>query len=216
MTTNKKPPTAPDLSAAAVNIGAELLGQIRDELNTLKDSKTPAQSVWGAMTEVQQDEVLDRCRRRIEHILEVGYIEILSNGVPAVQCKLSKVVFGGTRGVVTAGLEISSSSKYRHELADAAEQQILLIIPEDLAAYTASMAEILPDADQAELPLSAGEDDPRTTEELVSAASVLSVQINERDAAEDCETWNRDHLVDYIQYAEKVLDEATKSPASGV
>lgn len=204
---------APDVEQAARDVGARLLSGFKDELNIIKNPGNPKQSVWGCLSEIQQDELLDRFGRRIEDALVRGYQAILANGFPAVHANLAKVSFGGK--AIQGQLEIPLGSSHRHALADFANQDVLVVLTEDLDEYLASMKNVKPDKDQKDLPL-AGEgsepeatgdeaaldDDPRTLMELRIAAVEAGLDLAEDITDDTVAGWSREHCLDYIAWAQ--------------
>jgi len=190
-------------SSAADQIGGSLLSAMKDELNALPNPGNPQQTVWGSMGEVDQDMVLDRLKRRIRHCLEAGLIEIFADGVPSVRADVDGMNFKG-KGIVCS-LKIPLSSTHRHELADAAGGQVLVVVTPDIDAYLKSADMIKPDSDQNELDLTPSEEDQRTTTELKDVARQLCEQIDEGDLVDEVDGWNREHLVSYVAYAENKL-----------
>lgn len=211
MTTDKTA-AKPGPSSAADKIGGLLLSQIRDELNMLPDSANKKQTVWGVMAEVQQAELLDRLKRRIRHALDAGLNEIFAEGLPSVRATVHGMNFK-ENGLVCS-LKVPQHAKYRHELADATSQDVLVLITPDIDKYMESTKMVKPDSDQPELALDPAEEDPRSSAELVSAASALSIQLGEEDATADAPEWSRQHLLDYINWAEGKLGEAQEQAAA--
>ena len=210
MVTKKQP-----MTAAEALVG-NLLSQIKDELNTIQDPNNPNQSVWGTQSEIQQAEILDRCKRRIRAALDAGFTELFADGVASVRANVAGINFK-KKGIICT-LEVPESSKYRHELADAASTQVLVIITPDIDAYMKSADMVKPDSDQQDLPLNHDEEpavdelsDARTTKALKKRALEVAKAIGEHgeekglDAAE-FGTWDRDRLIDYIQYAEQKIE----------
>lgn len=195
-----------DISKFAEDIGARMVRQFRDELNMIKNPANAKQSLWGILSEIQQGEILDRYKQRVTHELTHGYTDILAAGFPAVHATLAKVAFGSK--AIQGSLDIPFGSSHRHELADFSGKQVLVVMADDLEAYLASMDKVKPDSDQNELPLGDhGESetlksDPRTMAELQEAAGTLAEEIGEPDVPGLVGKWTREHLLDYIGYAE--------------
>ncbi len=203
-----KQPTDPVLPGLAV--GEKLLAGFKEELTTLKNPGNSKQNIWETLSELQQDEILDRFGRRIAHHFRLAFDAILAGGVPAVQSHLASVTFG-TKGI-KASLEIAGGSGHRHELADFSGKQVLVILTDELDEYLESMSAIKPDKDQAELPLDQGdadEEDPRTMEELVAAANSAAATLEEDLGDKPPEDWDRRHLIDYVTWAEKEIEKPT-------
>lgn len=198
-----KQPTDPILPGLAV--GERLLAGFKEELTTLKNPGNSKQNIWETLSEVQQDEILDRFGRRISHHFRLAFEVILAGGVPAVQSTLSPVTFG-SKGI-KGSLEIPAGSGHRHELADFSGKQVLVILTDELDEYLESMSAVKPDKDQAELPLADNdaEKDSRTVDELRGSACTLARDIGELSVAEDMgdnpHQWTRERLVDYIEFA---------------
>lgn len=213
MATRKKKSTDP--IAPALRVGELLLAGFREELTSIKHPTIPKQNIWGTMPEVMQREALDRFGRKIRHHFTQAFHAILTNDIPAITCTLAAVTFGskGIKGT----LEINRSSAHRHELSDFSGRQVIVILPEDLDAYLESMSSVKAAKDQTELalvPAGAEEKDPldegkfttMTKETLQALASDLAEKIDEPDAVEAVEDWDRKHLIDYIEFAEAKVD----------
>jgi len=219
--TAQKPPKGP--STAADAIVGHLLSQMKDELATIQCPSNPNQSVWGTQSEIQQREILDRLKRRIRGALDAGFTELFAEGVPAVRATVAGTNFK-KKGIICS-LEISDSAAHRHALADAAQAQVLVIVTPDIDAYMQSAEYVKSDTDQKELALdnSSNESpipelneftDPRTKKELVKEASKLAMELGEPDVADSAADRTREQLIDYINWAEKKLDEETQATGS--
>lgn len=201
-----KQPTDPILPALAV--GEKLLAGFREELTNIKNPGNPKQNIWGILSEVQQDEILDRTSRRISHHFRLAFEAILAADVPAVHATLAAVTFGakGIRG----SLEIPAGSAHRHALADFSGKQVLVILTDELDEYLESMSSVKPDKDQAELALAEqAEEDPRTVENLLEDAKTFAEELGETDI--DWSEKGRDGLLDYVKWAEGEIEKRLSS-----
>lgn len=213
MATKKKKPAKPgkatDPMTPAMAACEQLLLGFKEELTTLKNPGNKKQNIWGTLSEIQQDELLDRFSRRIRHHFSMAFDAILANDLPAVHATLAGINL--TDKGVRATLEISGASAHLHEFVDFRGKEILAILTPDNAEYLDSMSNIKPDKDQAELGLETKvddpDDDPRPTSELVNAANSLALKLEENDVPDETESWDRSHLLDYITWAESKLAE---------
>ncbi len=204
-----------DRMAPAMAVGEQLLAGFKEELTTLKNPGNAKQNIWGTLSEIQQDEVLDRFSKRIKHHFRRAFDAILEADVPAVHCTLASVSFGA-KGI-KGSLEISAGSAHRHELADFSGKRVLVILTDDLDEYLESMGMVKADKDQGELGLDGagpagsknkGKFTTMTMGQLKAMACDLAEQIEEPDAVEEVESWGREHLMDYIEFAEDKIAQA--------
>lgn len=139
------------IMASAEKVGLRLVETLINELTLIPHPTVKNQSVWSAMPENMQADVLDRMQRRIRNEIELGYEQIFRHETPAVRAELAKVTFQA--GKVQGTLEIPTTSKHRHELSDFAGRHVIVVLPADLEEYFEDMADIVAEADQAELDL---------------------------------------------------------------
>lgn len=193
-------PTAPD--TPAFEVGRLLANALRTELCNIKNPANAKQNVWGTLSEVQQEEILERYQKVTADAVARGFDQALSNGLPAVYATLSAVKF--TSKGINGSLEISKDSEHRHALSDASGRDVLVVLAPDLDEYLDSMKSVKPDRDQRDLPLDTKpvEEDPHTLDELRDAAASAAKAIGEPEVAAMVPEWGAERLRDYLTFAE--------------
>lgn len=122
---------------AASTIGRDLLEAMVLELKMLPKP-------WPALTKHQQDDVINRMRKRVVTSVAQAVHIIASDGRAVADATLKKVVF---KGGITAEFELSKTCPTRHQLADA-EGKLCLIVVADPAEYLADMDGVKGESDQ--------------------------------------------------------------------
>ena len=126
----------PSITAAST-IGRDLLEAMVLELKMLPKP-------WPALTKHQQDDVIDRMRKRVVTSVAQAVHIIASEGRAVADATLKKVVF---KGGITAEFELSKTCPTRHQLADA-EGKLCLIVVADPAEHLADMDGVKGESDQ--------------------------------------------------------------------
>lgn len=222
MATKKKTPKrkATDRQTPAMAAGHALAAAFRQECCNIKDPSNPKQNMWGTLSEVQQLEILERFERITGDVVAKAFDSVLSNGFPAVYGTLSGSKF--TAKGINCSVEVNRDSRFRHELSDLTGKDVLILLADSPAEYLESMKMVTPDRDQKELPLAPAvpsdetvDDDPRTMEELQTAAGTLAETIGEKDIPGLVGNWTREHLLDYVAYAEGKAKDKAESQGAG-
>ncbi len=125
---------------AQAKLGEILLGRMLDEIRAMPDS-------WQVLSELQQQEVLDRLIAGIDNAVAQAIMILAAGQFATIKATVDKVVFTDD---VTAALTLQKDSPYRHDLADAAGSDVIIVL-EDVKNYTASARNVKPDPDQPEL-----------------------------------------------------------------
>lgn len=137
--TEATPPGDPEKGKAAVaaaELAAETMG--RDLLSALVDELKAAPDCWDKMSQQDQDQTIERLRRRITKLVQEALGLVFRGEYPAVRATVAGVRF---KKGITASLQVERGAYNRHELADAEGQQVLIVManPDD---YLARMEEI--------------------------------------------------------------------------
>lgn len=120
----------------------EMLQLIIDEIKAAPD-------VWQKMSQDQQDDMIDRCKRRLTTAVEQAVTHIVAAGRPVITADVESVTF---KDGIKAVLKVSQSNPLRHELADATGLQVLVVVT-DIKQFSGGTDGVQSDADQPELPL---------------------------------------------------------------
>lgn len=122
-------------------VGKRLLEACVDELKALQDP-------WSRTSELKQDEAIRRLEKRIGSAVREAFGVITAGDFPAARATLSKVVF--TANGVQGTIAIEKSSHHRHELADYAGAEVVVVMadPED---WMADMHRVIAEGDQTDL-----------------------------------------------------------------
>lgn len=126
---------------AASGLAAQITETLIDELRALDKP-------WHQTPESQQAVVIARLSDRVYNAMQTAVQVMSAIGHKAVICNLFSVTFkDGVRAVVTVAPD---SSKMRHELADYATRDVVLVLS-DPGVFMQGLADIKPDADQPKL-----------------------------------------------------------------
>jgi len=147
---------AADYEVQATKVGLNLLQALTDELKLIKDPSNSARSLWNSLKQDDLDAIISRLTNRIQYEVRTGYCAILAGGVPSATAQLDKVVFSD-KGI-EGKLIIPRLTDHRHDLADFAGSQVVIVMADDISGYFENMADIVAPPDQ--LPLIAGDGDP--------------------------------------------------------
>jgi len=134
---------------AQANLGRDLLKAMVDVIRT-------AQKPWHAISQAEQEQLIDRLRDETDDMVRKAINTLLTGEFPAVGGKVHQVVFSGG---IKCTLIIDALAKYRHELADAEGTNVLVVVA-DPAEYLQSMDQVKADADQPDMFEPTGEPEP--------------------------------------------------------
>jgi len=125
---------------AANGLAAQITETLLDELRALD-------KLWHKTPEAQQAVVIARLSDRVANAMGQAVQVLSAVGHKAVICNLFSVTFkDGVRATVTVG----PGSDMRHELADYATRDVVLVLA-DPSAFMQGLEDIKPDADQPKL-----------------------------------------------------------------
>ena len=178
----------PVIAEQAEEIGKNLLEAVINQLTTIPHPSIANQSVWSTMKQTEQDSIIERFTRVIKTEVLRGYRVIMADANPAARATLEQVVFSG-KGI-KATLTIDKHSKERHALADYADREVAIIMPDELDEFFDSMSEVESVSDQAELTFD-GEatqpDDDGVNKQIDAADQALKDAMAEQNAAGETE-----------------------------
>ena len=120
----------------------EMLQIVIDEIKAAPD-------VWQKMSQDQQDDMIDRCKRRLTGVVEQAVTHIVAAGRPVITADVESVTF---KDGIKAVLKVSQSNPLRHELADATGLQVLVVVT-DIKQFSGGTEGVKSDDDQPGLPL---------------------------------------------------------------
>lgn len=127
-------------SYAASGLAAQVTETLLDEIRALDQ-------LWHKTPEAQQAVVIARLSDRVANAMGQAVRVMSAVGHKAVICNLFSVTFkDGVRAVVTVG----PGSDMRHELADYATRDVVMVLA-DPSAFLQGLEDIKPDADQPKL-----------------------------------------------------------------
>lgn len=130
---------------ASETVAGDLLAALVQELKVLPD-------IWAKLPEAEQNEIIDRLRKRVGDNVRQAVRLIASEKRVTVAADLKKVVFGDH---IEAVFTIAARDPARLELADSRGQACLVVVT-DAAAHMGGLDDVKGDADQRDLPLSDG------------------------------------------------------------
>lgn len=194
----------PVIAEQANEIGKNLLEAVINQLTTIPHPSVANQSVWSTMKQSEQDNIIERFTRVIKTEVLRGYRVIIAGGNPAARATLEKVVFSG-KGI-QATLTIDKHSKERHALADYADCEVAIIMPDELDEFFETMSEVESASDQTELPL----DNDTIADPETESDNHADGQAQETDAAEKAED---DQLKEHLDAADQALADAAAEGA---
>lgn len=122
------------------SIGRQLLEALVEQLKV-------APETWAKMTQIQQDQTIDRLRERVLNVVENALSMLFSGHYPSCTAQLVSLT---VKDEIRASLTVAKSMQNLHELADAVGRSVLVVVasPED---FTARMEEIRARASQGDL-----------------------------------------------------------------
>lgn len=128
------------IQLAADTLGRDILGALVDELKAAPDC-------WQKMNSIQQDDCINRLRKRTHEVVTSALELLLRGHYPSCEAELDSI---SVRKGIQVRLTIPRGSRNFHELADAVGTRVLVVIadPED---YEQRMDEVRAAADQGEL-----------------------------------------------------------------
>lgn len=125
---------------AASGLAAQVTETLIDEIRALDKP-------WHLTPEATQAVVIARLSDRVANAMESAVSVLAAQGHKAVICNLFSVTFkDGVRGTIT----IAPGSDMRHELADYATKDCVLVLA-DPAIFMKGLGDLKPDADQPKL-----------------------------------------------------------------
>jgi hypothetical protein len=130
---------------ASETVAGDLLAALVQELKVLPD-------IWPKLPEHEQNEIIDRVRRRVGDNVRKAVRLIASEKRVTVAADLKKVVFGEH---IEAVFTIAARDPSRLELADSRGQACLIVVT-DAGAHMGGLDDVKGDPDQRDLPLSDG------------------------------------------------------------
>jgi len=137
---------APNPDIASTNVGVNLMTAFIDELKIISDPSNSARSLWNSLKEAEIDEIVGRLSTRIQYEVRMGYSAILGGGVPSATAQLDKIIF--TDKGIEGKLVIPRYTEHRHELADFAGCQVVIVMAQDLDGYFEGMRDVVVPPDQ--------------------------------------------------------------------
>lgn len=129
----------------AIALTADTLG--RDLLSALVDELKAAPDCWAKMSNAQQDQAIERLRKRVRTLIGEGLNALFRGQYPAVEATLDGIRV--KRGLQLS-LKVAKGARNAHEIIDAEGQQVLIVIA-DPEQYLGRMEEIKGRADQGDL-----------------------------------------------------------------
>lgn len=127
-------------SYAANGLAAQVTETLLDEIRALDQ-------LWHKTPEAQQAVVIARLSDRVANAMSHAVRVLSAVGHKAVICNLFSVTFkDGVRATVT----VAPNSDMKHELADYATRDVVLVLA-DPSAFMQGLEDIKPDADQPKL-----------------------------------------------------------------
>jgi hypothetical protein len=130
---------------ASETVAGDLLAAMLQELKVLPD-------IWANLPETEQNEVIERVRKRVGDNVRKAVRLIASEKRTTVAADLKKIVFGDH---IEAVFTIAARDPARLELADSRGQACLIVVT-DAAAHMGGLDDVKGDSDQRDLPLSDG------------------------------------------------------------
>lgn len=125
---------------AASGLAAQVTETLIDEIRALDKS-------WHLTPEATQAVIIARLSDRVANAMESAVSVLAAQGHKAVICNLFSVTFkDGVRGTIT----IAPGSDMRHELADYATKDCVLVLA-DPQIFMKGLGDLKPDADQQKL-----------------------------------------------------------------
>lgn len=145
--TAKKLPPETSITDGLVTITEDTL--LGDLLQLIIDEIKAAPDVWQKMSQDQQDDMIDRAKRRLTTAVEQSVTHIVAAGRPVITADVDSVTF---KDGIKAVLKVSQSNPLRHELADATGLQVLVVVT-DIKRFSGGTEGVKSDDDQPGLPL---------------------------------------------------------------
>ncbi|TCS98793.1 hypothetical protein EDC36_104217 [Tepidimonas ignava] len=126
----------------AATVGLDLLRALIDEMRLCPKP-------WAAMSQAQQDEVIERLRRRVLAQVHEAVKAIAADGRVVVAGELEQITI---KDGVKAVIKMSQASPHIHELYSSAGSTVLVVVA-DAKPYTQGMDEVKGEPDQNALAL---------------------------------------------------------------
>lgn len=93
--------------------------------------------------------------RRVERMIKLevlaGFQRIITGGEKAAEATLAKVVFAGDK--IEASLEVDRHTQERHQLADFAGRQVLIVLADDLDEHLEGLGDLIADLSDVQIDL---------------------------------------------------------------
>ena len=125
------------LQMTAQTIGRDILQALVQEVKLLPD-------VWPKLSEVKQNDVIDRLRKRVDHNVKMAVHLIASDGRTVVVGDLDQITI---KDGVKAVVKFSSTAANLHELYEAGGKSVLVVVAAP-DAHTGGMDEVRGESDQ--------------------------------------------------------------------
>lgn len=126
----------------AATVGLDLLKALIDEIRLLPKP-------WAAMSQAQQDEVIDRLRRRVLEQTHEAVQAIAADGRVVVAGELEQITI---KDGVKAVIKMAQHSPHIHELYSSAGSTVLVVVA-DATPYTQGLDGVKGEPDQTALAL---------------------------------------------------------------
>lgn len=128
-----------------IELTADTLG--RDLLNTVIDELHKAKFAWAELSELQQNQSIDRLRQQCRNIISSGLNVLFRGAYPACEATLDSIT---VKGGLQVKLKIAKGARNWHDVIDAEGAKVLLVIA-DPDQYTEHMNDVKARAGQGDL-----------------------------------------------------------------
>ncbi len=108
-----------------------------------------AQDLWPNMNELQQESMIGRLDDRIREIVDGMVTLVAAKQYPVIQARVDGVTF---KKGIKANLVLSKDCKYRHDLADHADDKVLIVMCETPELFENPNIEADPDQPCLDIP----------------------------------------------------------------
>lgn len=142
MTENTHNDAALATEMAAATVAGDLLAALIDELRQMERP-------WQSLPELQQVELIDRLRARVESNVEQAVLTIAADARPVITAEVESVT---VKDGIKAVLKLGKSDPNRHHLVDA-QGDLVLIVVAGAAQYTGGLDAVQAEPDQRALGL---------------------------------------------------------------
>lgn len=135
-------PTEETRRVARETLLGDLMLVVVDELKAARD-------VWQRLSQDEQDEAIERLKRRLTETVRECVRIISSGDRPTIPAQVVQVVF---KDGIKATLALSKGNSRRHDLADSVGAQVLVVVP-DHVDYEGGTDQVKSEPDQRNLDL---------------------------------------------------------------